>query len=134
MHMLLRTIVIIFVLMLFSTAKANAQVSNEEHVHTISSIHPRFPGGQEAMRAFFAEHARTPQVVRDSNIQGQVMVSFIIERDGRVSNVEVVESLHPEADMEAVRVVEMMPNWIPGKSRNRPVRVQFHMPVNFHLN
>ena len=120
--------------MLFFTAKANAQVSNEEHVHTISSIQPQFPGGEEAMRAFFAEHARTPQVARDSSIQGQVMVSFIIEQDGSISNVEVVEGLHPEADREAVRVVEMMPNWIPGKTRNRPVRVQFHMPVNFHSN
>jgi len=134
MHMLLRTIVIIFVLMLFFTAKANAQVSNEGHVHTISSIQPQFPGGQEAMRAFFAEHLRYPQEARDSNIQGQVLVSFIIDTVGAVSDVEVVRGVHPSLDKEAVRLVEMMPNWIPGKSRNRPVRVQFHMPVNFHSN
>ena len=120
--------------MLFFTAKANAQVSNEEHVHTISSIQPQFPGGQEALNAFLSEHLRYPQEARDSNIQGTVWVSFIIDTIGAVSDVEVVRGVHFSLDKEAVRVIEMMPNWIPGKSRNRPVRVQFHIPVSFHSN
>ncbi|MBI9062394.1 MAG: energy transducer TonB [Marinilabiliaceae bacterium] len=94
---------------------------------------PEFPGGQRALLAFVAENVKYPVVCVENNIQGKVYVSFVIDKTGDVIDVQVVRSPHESLSKEAVRVVESMPRWTPGKQRNKAVKVAFTIPVNFVL-
>ncbi len=106
----------------------------EDYVFTIVEDNPEFPGGQEAMQKFLRDNIRYPTMAREAGIQGTVFVTFVVERDGSISNVEVVRGIGGGCDQEAVRVVKTMPTWKPGKQRGQPVRVQFNLPVRFMLN
>ncbi len=100
----------------------------------IAPIMPEFPGGTEALYTFLAENIKYPQVARESHIQGIVFVTFVIEQDGTVSNATILRGIGGGCDNEAVRVVEKMPKWSPGKnSLGRPIRVQMNLPVKFVL-
>ncbi len=100
----------------------------------IAPIMPEFPGGTEALYTFLAGNIKYPQVARESNIQGTVFVTFVIEQDGTVSNATILRGIGGGCDNEAVRVVQKMPKWSPGKnSLGRPVRVQMNLPVKFVL-
>jgi TonB family protein len=106
---------------------------NDSEVFIVVEDAPQFPGGDEARMKFLAENIRYPAEARDLNIQGTVFVSFVVEKNGRVSNIEVIRGIGGGCDDEVVRVVEKMPKWIPGKQDGEPVRVQFTMPVRFSL-
>jgi len=95
---------------------------------------PEFPGGIEAMHRFLRDNIRFPREARDRGAQGTVFVSFVIERDGRISNVQLLRGVDQCLDEEALRVISMMPNFTPGKQRGIPVRVQFNMPIRFELS
>ena len=92
-----------------------------------------FPGGQAAMLKWVSEHIKYPTVAAENNIQGKVMVSFVVERDGSVSNIKVMRGVDPSLDKEAVRVVKEMPKWKPGMQTGKPVRSRFNLPVTFKL-
>ena len=92
---------------------------------------PRFPGGN--VQKWITKHIKYPMVAQENNIQGKVFVQFVIEKDGSVSNVNVTRSVDPSLDKEAIRVIQSMPKWIPGKQRKKPVRVSFTVPINFQL-
>lgn len=94
---------------------------------------PVFPGGTEAMMIFMAENIRYPEQARKDSIQGRVFVNFIIEADGKVSNANVLRGIGGGCDEEAMRVVELMPDWTPGYQRGQAVRVSFNMPIMFAL-
>ena len=94
---------------------------------------PEFPGGSQALLDFLRRNIKYPRICRENNIQGRVLVSFVVEIDGTVSGLEVVKSVNPSLDQEALRVLSMMPNWKPGTQRGRPVRVKYTVPVNFRL-
>lgn len=100
----------------------------------IAPIMPEFPGGTEALYNFLAGNIKYPQIARESNIQGTVFVTFVIEQDGSVSNASILRGIGGGCDQEAMRVVNKMPRWSPGKnSLGRPVRVQLNLPVKFIL-
>ncbi len=92
---------------------------------------PSFPGGYAALMSWLANNIRYPQEVCG---QGRVVVSFVVEPDGSISNVQVVRSVDPSFDKEAVRVTKAMPRWIPGKQNGKAVRVKYNLPVTFRLN
>jgi len=95
---------------------------------------PEFPGGGEgALLKWIADNTQYPAIAKDMGIQGRVFVQFIIERDGSVSNVEVIRGVDPSLDREALRVVNSMPKWKPGRQRGKPVKVSFQIPINFRL-
>lgn len=94
---------------------------------------PQFPGGQDALFKFIAQNLKYPKDAVEMDIQGKVYVRFIVEADGRVTNVNVVRGIHSSLDNEAVRVVNSMPEWKPGKQNGKDVRVQFTLPINFSL-
>lgn len=94
---------------------------------------PEFPGGQRALLKFVAENVKYPVVCVENNIQGKVYVSFVIDKTGEVIDVLVARSPHESLSKEAVRVVESMPRWTPGKQRNKAVKVAYTIPVNFVL-
>ncbi|HAJ98637.1 MAG TPA: energy transducer TonB [Bacteroidales bacterium] len=107
---------------------------SEEVIFTVVEEWPSFPGGEEARLRFLSENIRYPQMAREAGIQGTVFLTFVVERDGSVTDVRIVRGIGGGCDEEAVRVVRNMPRWTPGRQRGQPVRVQFNMPIRFVLN
>jgi protein TonB len=105
----------------------------EEEIFIVVEDPPSFPGGDEARIRFLSENIRYPQMARESGIQGTVFVTFVVERDGSVTDVRVLRGIGGGCDEEAIRVIRAMPRWNAGKQRGRPVRVQFNMPIRFTL-
>jgi periplasmic protein TonB len=106
----------------------------EDVIFTVVEDQPSFPGGEEARIRYLQENLRYPQMAREAGIQGTVFVTFVVERDGSVTDVRVIRGIGGGCDEEAVRVVRNMPRWEPGRQRGQPVRVQFNMPIRFVLN
>jgi len=102
-------------------------------IFTVVESMPGFPGGDHAIIKYLGNNINYPEMARESGIQGRVFVTFVVEKDGQVSNVKVLRGIGGGCDEEAIRVVQQMPNWIPGKQRNIPVRVQFNLPIRFVL-
>lgn len=117
------------------TAPAAQQKSvqtEESKIFTVVEEAPEFPGGMEALYQFLAANIKYPGH-SDQCVTGKVIVSFVIEKDGSVSDAKVVRKLAPNFDDEALRVVKLMPKWKPGRQDGKPVRVQFNLPINFSL-
>lgn len=94
---------------------------------------PSFPGGQSALLSWLSSNIHYPPVAEENGIQGRVVVSFVVEPDGSISNVQVVRGVDPSLDKEAVRVTKAMPKWVPGKQNGQAVRVKYNLPVTFKL-
>jgi TonB family protein len=94
---------------------------------------PEFPGGMEALMKYLSENIKYPEQAKKDKIQGKVYISFVVEKDGSVAGAKVLRGIGGGCDEEALRVVNAMPKWTPGKQRNTPVRVQFNLPVAFKL-
>ena len=94
---------------------------------------PSFKGGDAALYKWLNSQIVYPAAASEEGIQGKVIVAFVIEKDGRVTNVQVVRKKHPALDAEALRVVKKMPNWTPGRNNGQPVRVKYNLPVTFKL-
>ena len=94
---------------------------------------PSFPGGTQKLKEFIEENLRYPKELEESCVQGRVIVRFIVERNGKLSNVKVVKSVDPALDKEAIRIVKLMPRWIPGRQNGITVRVKFYIPIIFRL-
>ena len=107
------------------------EVSNK--VFDVVEEMPHFPGGPAALRAFLSSNTKYPVVAQENGVQGRVIVSFVVERDGSITDVRVVRSVDPSLDREATRVVKSMPRWSPGKQNGSAVRVKYTVPVVFRL-
>jgi protein TonB len=94
---------------------------------------PEFPGGQEALQKYLSTAVRYPVIAQENGIQGRVYVQFVIDQTGQVTNATVLRGVDPSLDREALRVVQAMPKWKPGKQRNRAVRVSYTVPINYVL-
>ena len=94
---------------------------------------PSFPGGSQKLKEFIEENLRYPKELEETCVQGRVIVRFIVERNGKLSNVKVVKSVHPALDKEALRIVKLMPRWIPGRQNGITVRVKCYIPIIFRL-
>ena len=92
-----------------------------------------FPGGDAALYKWLSTQINYPADAAEAGITGRVIVSFVIEKDGSISNARVVRSIHPSLDAEAIRIVKKMPKWIPGKNNGQTVRVEYIMPISFKL-
>jgi len=107
--------------------------SNKIDVTDSATKKPEFPEGRQAMWTFIATHIKYPAEAQEKGIMGKVYVSFNIEKDGSISNIHIVQSVHPLLDTEAVRVIRMMPVWIPGELNGEPVKVECTVPITFNL-
>lgn len=107
---------------------------DEDEVFVMVEDNPSFPGGQEAMFAFIGKNVQYPRMEQENNITGRVTVSFIVEKDGSISNVKVLKGVSPGLDKEAIRVIKSMPKWSPGQQQDRKVRVKVTIPIFFRLN
>jgi TonB family protein len=102
-------------------------------VYTSVERVPEFPGGLEAFGKFLATNIKYPASAREQKIQGRVIITFVVERDGSLSNERIVRGITGDLDNEALRVIKLSPQWKPGMQGNRPVRVQYSVPINFAL-
>ena len=127
-------VALMMLVLLFSFMTSTAQTKKNNMVYDVVEVMPQFPGGQIAMLKYIMENIKYPKQIMEEGIQGRVTVSFIVEKDGRVSNVRLLRSVQPLLDKEAIRVVKSMPKWTPGKHNGKPVRVRFNLPVMFKLN
>ena len=109
------------------------KVSRDDEVFNIVEQMPSFPGGQTEMNAFINRNLYYPPLAKENGIQGRVVCSVIIERDGTISNVKVVRSIDSLIDEEAVRLIHKMPRWNPGRQNGHTVRVKYSIPINFRL-
>lgn len=104
-----------------------------EKVFDVVEQMPSFPGGPSALMEWLSNNVKYPVVAQENGVQGRVVVSFVVERDGSITDVKVVRGVDPSLDKEASRVVRAMPRWIPGKQNGSAVRVKYNVPVAFRL-
>lgn len=126
-------VALMMLVLLFSFMTSTAQTKKNDMEYCIVEMMPQYPGGLAAMLKYIRENIKYPEQAMKERIQGRVTVSFIIEKDGSISDVKAVRSVHPLLNKEAVRVVKSMPKWTPGKQNGKPVRVRFNLPVMFKL-
>jgi protein TonB len=109
------------------------EMEEEEPIFIIVESMPVFPGGEEARLKYLSENVKYPVMAKEAGIQGKVFLEFVVEKDGSVTDAKVIRGIGGGCDEEALRVVENMPRWIPGKQRGVAVRVRFNMPIRFVL-
>ena len=105
----------------------------ENKVFDVVEQMPSFPGGNSALMEYLHNNVKYPVVAQENGVQGRVVVSFVVEKDGSITDVRVVRSVDPSLDREASRVVSSKPRWIPGKQNGSAVRVKYNVPVSFRL-
>jgi periplasmic protein TonB len=106
-----------------------------EKTYELFDIHkaPGFPGGERELMKYLAENIKYPALARENNIQGKVTLTFVVNKDGSISDVSVLRDVGGGCGKEAVRVVGNMPRWLPGEANGNPVKVRFTLPVQFKL-
>ena len=92
-----------------------------------------YKGGMEAMYSYLGSTIVYPQIAKETGITGTVIVTFVIEKNGSISNIQVLKGIGGGCDEEAVRVIRLMPKWKPGRQKGKSVRVQFNLPIRFTL-
>lgn len=112
----------------------NSKISKSKKIYDVVDEMPVFPGGNGALLEYLATHVKYPIVAQENGVQGRVIVSFVVECDGSITDVHVERSVDPSLDREAIRVVSSMPRWSPGKLNGYIVRVKYSAPVLFKLN
>ena len=120
------------------TAVMQAPAAKEEEaedapVFFIVEEMPEFPGGQLALRKFIAQAVKYPVIAQENGIQGKVFVNFVVGKDGSITGAKIARGVDPSLDKEALRVVNSLPKWKPGKQGGKPVRVSYTVPINFQL-
>lgn len=107
---------------------------NDSTVIDFPEIEAEFKGGANGMQEYIAKNVEYPMYAIDRNITGKVFISFIVEKNGRITNVQVERGAHTSLDAEAVRLISEMPKWKPGKKYGKKVRTRVRLPINFTLN
>ena len=113
-------------------ARESETAAHEEEFVVVEEM-PQFPGGNEAMIKFIAENLIYPKTAMDKGEQGRVILSFVIDKRGKVGDVKLIRSVSPELDAEAIRVIQAMPDWIPGKQKGKAVNVRYTIPILYQL-
>ena len=117
------------------TPPMSPQISTDpsDLVFTVVEVMPEFPGGQGALLQFLAKSIKYPVIAQQNGIQGRVTCSFVVGKDGVIRNIEVIRGVDPSLDLEATRVISMMPKWKPGMQKGKEVSVKYTVPVTFRL-
>lgn len=104
-----------------------------QQIFTVVEKQPEFPGGTAELFKYLSKAIKYPVIAQENGIQGRVVCSFVVNRDGSIVDIQVMRGVDPSLDKEAVRVISEMPKWKPGEQRGKPVRVRFILPVQFRL-
>ena len=106
---------------------------DETEIFEVVEQNPSFPGGDNELMKWLQKNLKYPPMAQENGIQGRVMVQFVVNKDGSIVDPKVIRGADPSLDKEAMRVVQAMPKWVPGKQRGKAVRVRFTLPVTFRL-
>ncbi|MCI7357970.1 MAG: TonB family protein [Parabacteroides sp.] len=104
-----------------------------QQIFTVVEKQPEFPGGTAELFKYLSKAIKYPVIAQENGIQGRVVCSFVVNRDGSIVDIQVMRGVDPSLDKEAIRVISEMPKWKPGEQRGKPVRVRFILPVQFRL-
>lgn len=110
---------------------ANVESTDSNEVFQVVDEMPEFPGGMEKLIQFIADSIHLPKCVTEGNVEGRSIVEFVVNKDGTLSDFKIAVPLHKECDVEAIRVLTLMPRWKPGKEDGELVRVRYAIPVRF---
>ena len=119
-------------LMTAHAQKTVVSQTNQKVFDTVEQM-PEYPGGMQAMIAFLQTNMKYPEDAAKQKVEGRVMVQFIVDTDGSISDVHVAKQVFPSLDAEAIRVVQAMPKWTPGKEKGNVVRVKYNLPIVFRM-
>ena len=119
-------------LMTANAQKTVVSQTDQKVFDTVEQI-PEYPGGMQAMIEFLQTNMKYPEDAAKQKVEGRVMVQFVVETDGSVSDVHVAKQVFPSLDAEAIRVVQAMPKWMPGKEKGKVVRVKYNLPLVFRM-
>lgn len=114
-------------------AVVEEEEESSQQIFTVVETMPEFPGGQGVLLQYLAKSIKYPVIAQENGIQGRVSCSFVVNKDGSIVDAEVIRGVDPSLDKEALRVINSMPKWSPGKQRGKPVRVKYTVPVTFRL-
>ena len=114
-------------------AVVEEEEESSQQIFTVVETMPEFPGGQGALLQYLAKSIKYPVIAQENGIQGRVVLSFVIEKDGRLTNIQVLQTPDRSLSEEAIRVLNKSPKWSPGKQRNQVVRVKYTLPVDFRV-
>ena len=117
------------------TANAQKTVVSQTDQKVFDTVEqmPEYPGGMQAMIEFLQTNMKYPEDAAKQKVEGRVMVQFVVETDGSVADVHVAKQVFPSLDAEAIRVVQAMPKWMPGKDKGKVVRVKYNLPIVFRM-
>ena len=128
----MKKLFLIVFFMAFVSVNAYSQSKEQDDaVYSMVSEQPSFPGGMQEMMKFISENRKYPAEAKAKDIHGKVIVAFVVERDGSLSDVKIRRGIGYGCDEEAIRVIKSMPKWTPGKQNGKEVRVSFMLPVTF---
>ncbi|GAB3898916.1 energy transducer TonB [Spirosoma agri] len=115
------------------TAQPTSQTISNEPIFTVVEVPPSFPGGNAQLSSYLRTNVRYPEAARKAKVDGRVFVSFIVTKEGHLEDVTILKGYGYGLDEEALRLVQTMPTWVPGRQANRPVSVKFNLVVPFDL-
>lgn len=113
--------------------KEEEEEESAQQIFTVVEKQPEFPGGTAELFKYLSKAIKYPVIAQENGIQGRVVCSFVVNRDGSIVDIQVMRGVDPSLDKEAIRVISEMPKWKPGEQRGKPVRVRFILPVQFRL-
>jgi TonB family protein len=117
----------------FSSSDSGVRLYSNDSIHNFAEVSPEYPGGNAAMGHFLRTNLQYPEKSLLEDAQGTVFISFVVEPNGKVTNINILRSVNEDLDQEAVRVIRKMPDWMPGIHEGNPVRVRLTLPVRFVL-
>lgn len=128
----LMSMMAVFCLSTVSAQKTVVSQKNQKVYEVVDQM-PEFPGGMPALIEFLQKNVKYPADAEKQKVEGRVLVSFVVETDGSVTDIQVMKKAFPSLDAEALRVAKAMPNWTPGKHKGKLVRVHYSLPISFRL-
>ncbi len=102
-------------------------------VYDTADIMPQYPGGQDSMFRFILNHLDYPKKAREEGVSGRVLAEFVVTETGKLEDIRIVKSVSPECDQEVIRIIKLMPDWVPGIKDGKAVRVKMNLPFRFQL-
>ena len=115
------------------SAQKTVVAQKNQKVFDIVEQMPEYPGGQAALFEFISKNVKYPEDAVKKKVEGKVFVTFVVDTDGKITDVSLLRKVFPSLDAEAIRVISAMPNWIPGKQKGQVVRVKYTVPIMFRL-
>jgi protein TonB len=133
----MKKFIIMSLMALFGLTTVSAQktvvAKKNQQVFDVVEKMPEYPGGQAALFEYLQKNVKYPADAEKKKVEGRVLVTFVVNTDGSITDIEVVRKAFPSLDAEAVRVISGMPKWIPGEQKGQKVRVKYTVPLNFRL-